>query len=208
MRPKLLSLDILTFIFIIFYRDDVQNVPYHYYEPDFLKECQYYNKSEVRLTGGHLFITEKAIFENWAIQKKKLKFRYPEWPLSNVTRNNMDTPFLHRFWAFVKEGGNMTELMVRKKKPAGKKVVRKTAPAKTDLAPMPKEQDGKKKTVIMTLQKGNERIKVNEDDLVDILMEFLPDVKLIQTEEFVEDKKDNKKDKNKKGAGRKFTKIT
>lgn len=35
----------------------------------------------------------------------------------------------------------------------------------------------------MTLQKGNESIRVNQDDLVDKLVELLPDVKLIKTED-------------------------
>ncbi|XP_072032908.1 alpha-N-acetyl-neuraminyl-2,3-beta-galactosyl-1,3-N-acetyl-galactosaminide alpha-2,6-sialyltransferase-like [Amphiura filiformis] len=171
-----------------------QNIPYHYYEPDKLKECQYYDKSETRLTGGHLFITEKAVFENWAVQKKKISFRYPEWPLANHT-SNLDTPFLHKFWAFIKEGGNMTELQVRKKKIPPKKVLRKQAPPKTELI-----DNAKKKVVIMTLQKGNEKIKVNQDDLVDILVELLPDVKLIQTDEYVEKGGDkNKRDMKKRG---------
>ncbi|XP_072035295.1 uncharacterized protein [Amphiura filiformis] len=158
-----------------------ENVPYHYYEPDKLKECQYYNKSETRLTGGHLFITEKAVFANWAVQHRKINFKHPTWPVKNST-NNLDTPFFNKFWAFIKEGGNMSEL---------KKI--KAPPKKSSRRRRGRRKKGNK-VVIVTLQKGNESIKVNQDDLVDTLVELLPDVKLIQTHEIV----DNGGDKNEK----------
>ena len=75
----------------------------------------------------------------------------------------------------------MTELA--QKKPARKKPVSR------------RRRRGKKK-VVVTLQKGNESIKVNQDDLVDKLVELLPDVKLIQTDE-VDTSEDKKKDNTK-----------
>ena len=166
----------------LFIRSDVQNVPYHYYEPDKLKECQYYNTSETRLTSGHLFITEKAVFANWAVQYRKIKFRYPEWPVKNTT-NYLDTPFLNKFWSFIKEGGDMSDL--KKKKAPPKKSARRSRTRR--------RRRRRHKSVVVTLQKGNETIKVNQDDLVDTLVELLPDVKLIQTDEDVENSKPGEK---------------
>ncbi|XP_071792414.1 alpha-N-acetyl-neuraminyl-2,3-beta-galactosyl-1,3-N-acetyl-galactosaminide alpha-2,6-sialyltransferase-like [Asterias amurensis] len=77
--------------------EDVQRVPYHYYEPDKLKECSYYNVSENRLTGGHLFITEKALFARWAT-KRALRFKYPSWPIRDISSGViLDTPFLKHY---------------------------------------------------------------------------------------------------------------
>ncbi|XP_022105473.1 alpha-N-acetyl-neuraminyl-2,3-beta-galactosyl-1,3-N-acetyl-galactosaminide alpha-2,6-sialyltransferase-like [Acanthaster planci] len=67
--------------------------PYHYYEVNGKKECEYYMQSETHLTSGHVFVTEKAIFARWA-RKFNLNFRYPTW---NLTRNEsapLDTPFV------------------------------------------------------------------------------------------------------------------
>ena len=49
------------------YSNESSSIPYHYYEPKGMKECAYYNLSETRLDGGHLFITEKAVFRRWAL---------------------------------------------------------------------------------------------------------------------------------------------
>ncbi|XP_033636931.1 uncharacterized protein LOC117297870 isoform X1 [Asterias rubens] len=71
--------------------------PYHYYESDGKKECEYYMQSETHLTSGHVFVTEKAVFARWA-QKFNLNFRYPSW---NLTRSNisapLDTPFMKAY---------------------------------------------------------------------------------------------------------------
>ena len=68
----------------------------------------------------------------------------------------------------------MTELLedVRKRQAhARKKTVAKKKAAKG------------KKTAVKFLQKGNETIKVNEDDMVDVLLKMLPDVKLVKQNE-------------------------
>ena len=62
---------------------------------------------------GHLFITEKAVFANWAVNKK-ITFKHPTWPVKDQTDNQLDTPFLKKYWAFIKKGGNMAD---KKKKP-------------------------------------------------------------------------------------------
>ena len=81
----------------------------------------------------------------------------------------------NKFWAFIKEGGDMADLL--KKKPnAGK-------PKKTHRRSRRAKSKKKHGDVIVTLQKGNESIRVNQDDLVDKLVELLPDVKLIKTED-------------------------
>ncbi len=43
---------------------------------------------------GHLFISEKAIFANWAAQSDgKIQFKYPTWPVKNVTNITDHTPY-------------------------------------------------------------------------------------------------------------------
>ncbi|XP_071822905.1 alpha-N-acetyl-neuraminyl-2,3-beta-galactosyl-1,3-N-acetyl-galactosaminide alpha-2,6-sialyltransferase-like isoform X2 [Apostichopus japonicus] len=71
-------------------------IPYHYYDISGHSECQYYNLSESRLDGGHLFITEKAIFARWA-ERCDLTFRHPTWSDNEAGSGELDTPFLNRY---------------------------------------------------------------------------------------------------------------
>ncbi|XP_071950739.1 alpha-N-acetyl-neuraminyl-2,3-beta-galactosyl-1,3-N-acetyl-galactosaminide alpha-2,6-sialyltransferase-like [Antedon mediterranea] len=71
-------------------------VPYHYYDKT-ISECTYYNKSENKQRGGHLFITEKAIFRRWSTYKN-ITFRHPVWPKKVKKENGtLHTPFLDKF---------------------------------------------------------------------------------------------------------------
>ncbi|XP_041098813.1 alpha-N-acetyl-neuraminyl-2,3-beta-galactosyl-1,3-N-acetyl-galactosaminide alpha-2,6-sialyltransferase isoform X4 [Polyodon spathula] len=63
-------------------RANLNTVPYHYYENGRLDECQMYRAHEKAATGGHRFITEKAIFAKWAT-RKNLTFSNPSWAESN-----------------------------------------------------------------------------------------------------------------------------
>lgn len=71
-------------------------IPYHYYDINGQSECQYYNISESRLDGGHLFITEKAIFARWA-RKHHITFRNPRWTNQEVGSGELDTPFMNQY---------------------------------------------------------------------------------------------------------------
>ncbi|XP_022086261.1 alpha-N-acetyl-neuraminyl-2,3-beta-galactosyl-1,3-N-acetyl-galactosaminide alpha-2,6-sialyltransferase-like isoform X2 [Acanthaster planci] len=75
-----------------------KKIPYHYYNPSFKTECQYYHVSEVRLTSGHLFITEKAIFGRWA-NIHNIHFHYPRWPARSLRLGSQGvlTPFIQRY---------------------------------------------------------------------------------------------------------------
>ncbi|XP_054764474.1 alpha-N-acetyl-neuraminyl-2,3-beta-galactosyl-1,3-N-acetyl-galactosaminide alpha-2,6-sialyltransferase-like [Lytechinus pictus] len=80
------------------------SIPYHYYELDGLKECDYYTTSEEHLTYGHKFITEKAVFARWAT-KFNMEFHLPAWNLTALARNNsIETPFLKRFYEAKRSG--------------------------------------------------------------------------------------------------------
>lgn len=74
----------------------VMYIPYHYYDTKGPTECQYYNRSENRLDGGHLFITEKAIFARWS-RKYDLTFRHPSWTEEEEGSGDLDTPFLNQY---------------------------------------------------------------------------------------------------------------
>ncbi len=56
-------------------------------------ECEYYTKSETRLTSGHLFVTEKYIFGRWA-QKYNMTFFHPSWKAKVYNQSKLDTPFM------------------------------------------------------------------------------------------------------------------
>ena len=74
-----------------------EKVPYHYYDPEFKSECSYYHMSEVRLTSGHLFITEKAVFARWA-NIYNIHFLHPKWdPKPYSLSGTLRTPFLQRY---------------------------------------------------------------------------------------------------------------
>ena len=70
--------------------------PYHYYGNTgniTRTECEYYTKSETRLTSGHLFVTEKYIFGRWA-QKYNITFVHPSWKAKVYNQSKLDTPFM------------------------------------------------------------------------------------------------------------------
>ncbi|XP_030836671.1 alpha-N-acetylgalactosaminide alpha-2,6-sialyltransferase 5 isoform X2 [Strongylocentrotus purpuratus] len=74
-----------------------EKVPYHYYDPSSKPECTYYHTSEVRLTSGHLFITEKAVFARWS-SIYNIHFHYPYWePRPYSVSDTLRTPFLLRY---------------------------------------------------------------------------------------------------------------
>ena len=97
----------------LFYRKHPNDTtPYHYYEPNDKKECEYYKISEERLTSGHLFITEKAVFARWA-SKFNITFHYPSWNITEAAGNNtLETPFLKRFYE-AKKNGTLNNTVVK-----------------------------------------------------------------------------------------------
>ena len=167
----------MKLVIIIFYRSVSQTVPYHYYEPSKMNECQYYNKAESSLTGGHLFITEKAIFKNWAVQTKKINFKFPEWPLPDST-NSIDTPFLNKFWDFVNGGGNMSLILEEAKL----RELRKRAMNKGKQYKPPPKVDNKdtqkKKQSVVVIKQGVKIVegkkKVSDNKIKTIPSETLP----------------------------------
>ncbi|XP_071477668.1 alpha-N-acetyl-neuraminyl-2,3-beta-galactosyl-1,3-N-acetyl-galactosaminide alpha-2,6-sialyltransferase-like [Diadema antillarum] len=101
---------------------------YHYYELDGLRECDYYKRSEEKLTSGHKFITEKAVFARWAT-KFNIEFHWPAWNLTNIPRNaSIETPFLKRFYEAKRSGtlpriSNRTRVIRKVVKRVVKKVI-------------------------------------------------------------------------------------
>ena len=101
---------------------------YHYYELDGLKECDYYKTSEEKLTSGHKFITEKAVFARWA-SKFNMEFHIPAWNLTDIPNNSsIETPFLKMFYEAKKNGtlpkvSNRTRVVRRVVKRVVKKVI-------------------------------------------------------------------------------------
>ncbi|XP_038054080.1 alpha-N-acetylgalactosaminide alpha-2,6-sialyltransferase 6-like [Patiria miniata] len=59
-------------------RKPKKDVPYHYYETPYVKECSTYNKAQGDKTGNHRFISEKSVFARWA-QRFNITFHYPSW---------------------------------------------------------------------------------------------------------------------------------
>ncbi|PIK34631.1 putative alpha-2,6-sialyltransferase [Apostichopus japonicus] len=105
----LLAIDVCSHITVYGMVDDEycrdnpnSSVPYHYYNNNnnqsgkIKKECEYYMKSERKLHGGHLFVTEKFIFGRWA-RNYNITFRHPEWSKKNYSRSSIDTPFMKLF---------------------------------------------------------------------------------------------------------------
>ncbi|XP_033096273.1 alpha-N-acetyl-neuraminyl-2,3-beta-galactosyl-1,3-N-acetyl-galactosaminide alpha-2,6-sialyltransferase-like [Anneissia japonica] len=71
------------------------SVAYHYYESIKKKsECEYYNKSENRKRGGHLFITEKSVFRRWS-SYMDITFKHPMWPRKE-SNGTLRSPFLDK----------------------------------------------------------------------------------------------------------------
>ncbi|XP_071954275.1 alpha-N-acetyl-neuraminyl-2,3-beta-galactosyl-1,3-N-acetyl-galactosaminide alpha-2,6-sialyltransferase-like [Antedon mediterranea] len=91
-----------------------ETAPYHYYEPDFKRECKYYMWSETQLAKGHKFVTEKAVFARWS-RRFNIRFHYPSWKakLKNET-NYVDTPFLKEYYK-AKEKGLLEEAYEKEK---------------------------------------------------------------------------------------------
>lgn len=98
---------------------------YHYFEPDFRKECDYYSASEGMLRYGHKFITEKAIFAKWSLQRP-ISFHYPSWTATESNATELDTPFLRTYREALRNG-TLTELQSIPKKTQlkTKKIVRR-----------------------------------------------------------------------------------
>ncbi|XP_038047877.1 alpha-N-acetyl-neuraminyl-2,3-beta-galactosyl-1,3-N-acetyl-galactosaminide alpha-2,6-sialyltransferase-like [Patiria miniata] len=131
--------------------EDAQRIPYHYYEPNKLKECSYFNQSETRLTGGHLFITEKAVFARLAA-KRKIQFKHPAWPERNFgAAVTLDTPFLQHYW--------------RNKRYQEKHRRRRVVPRNHSNA--------------VQLRMGNKTITVPKEQLLDKIVELLPGSKVL-----------------------------
>ncbi|XP_022098414.1 alpha-N-acetyl-neuraminyl-2,3-beta-galactosyl-1,3-N-acetyl-galactosaminide alpha-2,6-sialyltransferase-like isoform X2 [Acanthaster planci] len=131
---------------------NAQRIPYHYYEPNKLRECSYYNKSEIRLTGGHLFITEKAVFARLAA-KRHIKFKHPSWPRRDFgTAVTLDTPFLQRYR--------------QKRQKKGRQRRRR---------PVPPDNW----TNAVQLRVGNQTIIVPKEKLLDPIVGLMPDSKVL-----------------------------
>lgn len=63
-----------------------RTVPYHYYEPSGPDECSMYLFHERSRKGSHhRFITEKAVFTNWA-RTRSIHFHQPDWKPTGVDR--------------------------------------------------------------------------------------------------------------------------
>ncbi|XP_033127105.1 alpha-N-acetyl-neuraminyl-2,3-beta-galactosyl-1,3-N-acetyl-galactosaminide alpha-2,6-sialyltransferase-like [Anneissia japonica] len=73
-----------------------EKIPYHYYDLNFRTECNYYRRSEIRLTSGHLFITEKAVFGRWS-KPHNITFHHPQWTPKSYFNGSLATPFLERY---------------------------------------------------------------------------------------------------------------
>ncbi|CAL8318234.1 unnamed protein product [Lota lota] len=56
-------------------------VPYHYFERRHVGECRTYRYHEHVRHGGHRFITEKAIYAQWAM-RHRITFKHPSWSLA------------------------------------------------------------------------------------------------------------------------------
>lgn len=65
------------------------SVPYHYYEPSGPDECSMYLSHESSRRGSHhRFITEKAVFANWA-RTLNIGFHQPDWkPTAAISGSN------------------------------------------------------------------------------------------------------------------------
>ncbi|XP_070552483.1 alpha-N-acetyl-neuraminyl-2,3-beta-galactosyl-1,3-N-acetyl-galactosaminide alpha-2,6-sialyltransferase-like [Ptychodera flava] len=52
-------------------------VPYHYFDPNGVKECAIYLSHEKAKEHGHRFLTEKYIFMSWGLKSYNISFRHP-----------------------------------------------------------------------------------------------------------------------------------
>lgn len=73
------------------------SVPYHYYEPRGPDECSMYLFHENSRQGGHhRFITEKAVFANWA-RTLNISFHQPDWkPTAAISGSNSSHTLFQR----------------------------------------------------------------------------------------------------------------
>ncbi|XP_033631934.1 alpha-N-acetylgalactosaminide alpha-2,6-sialyltransferase 3-like [Asterias rubens] len=75
-----------------------KTVKYHYWQNAWdPNECGYYKANENTQKGGHRFMTEKAIFRQWA-QKYNITFHYPSWDKPKYTwQRPINTPFMRKY---------------------------------------------------------------------------------------------------------------
>uniref|UniRef100_A0A8C2ZPV3 Alpha-N-acetylgalactosaminide alpha-2,6-sialyltransferase 6 n=1 Tax=Cyclopterus lumpus TaxID=8103 RepID=A0A8C2ZPV3_CYCLU len=68
------------------------SLPYHYYEPSGPDECSMYLSHERSRRGSHhRFITEKAVFANWA-RTLDIHFHQPDWKPAAVNGSHAPVP--------------------------------------------------------------------------------------------------------------------
>lgn len=80
------------------------SLPYHYYEPLGPDECSMYLSHERSRRGSHhRFITEKAVFANWA-RTLNIHFHQPDWKPAALTTsmNSSYTPVPAGSWGSLK----------------------------------------------------------------------------------------------------------
>ncbi|XP_072039988.1 alpha-N-acetyl-neuraminyl-2,3-beta-galactosyl-1,3-N-acetyl-galactosaminide alpha-2,6-sialyltransferase-like [Amphiura filiformis] len=72
-----------------------KSILYHYYEKRY-DECWMYNQHETRMKTGHRYLTEKAVFKQWA-QMFNISFKAPAWNLTNVNASEpIKSPFISK----------------------------------------------------------------------------------------------------------------
>ncbi|XP_011684173.1 alpha-N-acetyl-neuraminyl-2,3-beta-galactosyl-1,3-N-acetyl-galactosaminide alpha-2,6-sialyltransferase isoform X2 [Strongylocentrotus purpuratus] len=70
--------------------------PYHYWENLPWNECEFLNMHEKEKKQGHRYLTEKALYRRFA-SMFNLKFRYPEWNLTNGSQVDINSPFREKY---------------------------------------------------------------------------------------------------------------
>lgn len=128
---------------------------YHYYNDSINKlECEYYVKSENKLNMGHKFLTEKAIFSQWAIHRN-IRFHYPSWKpvLRNLTQ--MNSPFL-KLYNEAKKNGTLSKLQ----NPSKGRKVSKMHNCSGSVTSCKIRDEVKNYTVVRTFYKNGRRIVV------------------------------------------------
>ncbi|XP_071855581.1 alpha-N-acetyl-neuraminyl-2,3-beta-galactosyl-1,3-N-acetyl-galactosaminide alpha-2,6-sialyltransferase-like isoform X2 [Apostichopus japonicus] len=128
---------------------------YHYYNDSINKlECTYYAASEKKLHMGHKFLTEKAIFSQWAIHRN-IRFHYPSWKpvLRNLTQLN--SPFL-KLYNEAKKNGTLSKLQNPSSKRQKSSKMSNCSGSVTDC----KAEESKNYTVVRTFYKNGRRIVV------------------------------------------------
>ncbi|XP_041465066.1 alpha-N-acetylgalactosaminide alpha-2,6-sialyltransferase 3-like [Lytechinus variegatus] len=136
--------------------NESHKIPYHYYEPMGMKECTYYNVSETRLDGGHLFITEKAVFKRWA-SKHRLSFKHPSWEIGPESDEPLDSPFLRKYHQLMKE----TNYAIRS--------VRDYMKLEREARRIVQTEDR-----LVELKRGNETFIIEKEQLMKKVLELVP----------------------------------